>query len=123
MEVSLSGAYTGGSDGDEDGSGGQSPSRQGAERGTSWPPKLVLMAAELYIVFWKILRVVWHIGENTKGKCFWMRSFHEKICIVSMSMNTSVQGRLPTSSMLTFPITSLFEKVYRFYLVIRAVYP
>ena len=30
-----------GSGDDEDGSGGQSPSRQGAETGTFWPPKLV----------------------------------------------------------------------------------
>ena len=48
--------HLGGSNGDEDGSGGQSQSRQGAETGTFWPPNLFSMVAELCTIFWKIFR-------------------------------------------------------------------
>ena len=45
-----------GSDGGEDGSGGQSPSRQGAGTGSIWPPKLVGDGGGARCVFGKILR-------------------------------------------------------------------
>ena len=40
-----------------------------------------------------------------------MTKLHEKIYIVSMSMNTSVQGRPSLLQCTTFQITSLLEKV------------
>ena len=46
-----------GSDGDEDGSGGHSPSRQGAGIGPVWPPKLVGDGGG----------ALYHIWENPSG--------------------------------------------------------
>ena len=44
-----------GSNGDEDGSGGQSPSRQGAGTRSIWPPKLVGDGGGALYHIWKIL--------------------------------------------------------------------
>ena len=48
--------HPGGSGGDEDGSGGRSPSRQGAGTGPSEPPKLVGDGGGALLHIWEILR-------------------------------------------------------------------
>ena len=49
------------------------------------------------------------IGWFIQGNNYFMRSFHDKINIVPMGMNTKVQGRLPLSPMHNFSFTSLLK--------------
>src|SRR3954464_1458872 len=53
----------------------------------------------------------------TKGIIIVTRSFHDKIYIVSMGMNTKVQGRLQLLQCITFHSPLVFEEV-----VVRKIY-
>src|SRR3989337_4609036 len=63
-------------------------------------------------------------GHNTDTRWYYIkgitiitRSFHDRIYIVSMGMNTKVQGRLPLLQCITFHSLLIFEEI-----VVRKIY-